>query len=89
MKLNEMVEVKHETEKHTSSLNLNQFFALMGIKGDAKEKIASNDSHNTHHHHDHSHSHENEETKDNSSHNHGEEDECSLPECFVKKQHLK
>lgn len=55
----------------------------MGIKVDAKEESPANDMHSIH---DHSHSHE--ETKEDSSHKHDEEDECSLPECFVKRQHL-
>lgn len=72
LKHNEKVEVQHESEKHTTVLNIKQFCALMGIKGDGESSSEGGSPVvHSHHHHDH------EESKEGGGHmSHGEEDEC-------------
>ena len=84
LKHNERAEVQHESEKHTTVLNVKQFCALMGIKGDGEESSEGGSPvvHSHHHHH-------HEESKEAGHMSHEEEDECKMPECFAKKYHIK
>lgn len=73
--------MQHDSEKHTTVLNVKQFCALMGIKVDGEESSEGGSPvvHSHHHHHHH------EESKEGGHMSHEEEDECKMPECFAKK----